>query len=44
MQVHIMYLPLVFTHRYDIRVLAAGAATKKTDATSTRRTYTKIQR
>ena len=30
--------------RYDIRVLAAEAATKKADATSTRRTYPKIQR
>ena len=30
--------------RYDIRVLAAEAATRKTDATSTRRTYPKIQR
>jgi hypothetical protein len=30
--------------RYDIRVLAAEAATKRTDATSTRRTYPRIQR
>jgi hypothetical protein len=30
--------------RYDMRVLAAEAATKKTDATSTRRTYPRIQR
>ena len=29
--------------RYDIRVLAAEAATKKPDATSTKRTYPKIQ-
>jgi hypothetical protein len=30
--------------RYDIRVLAAEAATKETDAVSTRRTYPKSQR
>ena len=30
--------------RHDVRVLAEEAATKKTDATSTRRTYPKIQR
>ena len=29
--------------RYDIRILAAEAAAKKTDATGTRRTYPKIQ-
>lgn len=30
--------------RYDIRVLAAEAATKEADAVSTRRTYPRIQR
>jgi hypothetical protein len=30
--------------RHDVRVLAAKAATKKTDDTSTRRTYPEIQR
>lgn len=29
--------------RYDIRVLAAEAATKETDVVSTRRTYPRIQ-
>jgi hypothetical protein len=31
-------------NRYDIRVLAEAEATRKTDATSTRRTCTKMQR
>ena len=30
--------------RYDLRVLAAEAATKETDVVSTRRSYPRIQR